>query len=277
MFNIIVDSINKKLQSEFELNLHTASLRALEDNNNPIRFNSFAYSFRELTRHIFERLAPNESVLKCQWYKNETEKDNGITRRQRMLYAIKGGLADEFIQEELELDISVITKNLKKAIDKLSKYTHIEEATFNTDSQIGNDMVHNSLNSLNEFLETIENVRNQIRNAYESRMFDQISDAVNSDVIQEIDILATHYWIESAYAEEISVVTIDDSMIKVLVSGSVDVKHQYGSDGDFRRGDGVRFEESYPLKVTISIDIDTPMDFNIHSKDIKIDNSKFYE
>ncbi|AMM93855.1 hypothetical protein UP17_16365 [Peribacillus simplex] len=277
MFNIIVNSINKKLETDFELNLHGAALKVLEDDDNPIRFNSFAFSFRELTRHIFKRLAPDEKVLKCQWYKNEIDKANGITRVQRMLYAIKGGLSDEFIQEELELDINVITKNLKKAIDSLNKYTHIEEATFNTHSQPGNDMVYKSLDSLNEFLETIENVRNEIILAYELRISDLIDEAVSSDVIQEIDIIATHYWVDGTYVDNISVVSIDDSIISVLVSGSIDVEHQYGSDGDFSRGVGARIESSYPIKVTIPIDVKYPLDFSIDANDVKVDNSKFFE
>jgi Predicted pPIWI-associating nuclease len=277
MFSTIVKSINDRLATQFELDLHEASLKVLEDNKSPIRFNSFAFSFRELTRHILTRLAPDENVLKCQWYENQTDKPNGITRIQRMLYAIKGGLSDEFIVEELNLDIKVITKDLKKAIDNLSKFTHINESTFNTQTKDGNGMVYKSLVTLSSFLETIESVKNEIQLAYEIRVSDLINDAVNSESINEIDILATHYLVEYAYVDKISVKTIDDSLILINISGSIDVEHQYGSDGDYRRGDGVRIESSYPFEVSTSVDVNYPLEIEIDFHDIKVDNSKFYE
>jgi hypothetical protein len=276
-FDDLINAINKKLETEFELGLHGAALRVLNDSDNPIRFNSFAFTYRELTRHILSRMAPDEEVLKCNWYKNETNKENGVTRIQRMLYAIKGGLSDEFIQDELGLSVKEITKKLKKAIDKLSKYTHIEEHTFNTHSQVGNQMVYNSLDLLNKFLETIENVRHEINHAYEDRIFDLINEAVTADVLQDIDILATHYWVDSVYVDHVTVESIDHSKIHLGVSGSIDIEHQYGSDGDFRRGDGARTESSYPYEVNLQINVGHPLEFSIETHDIKVDNSSFYE
>jgi hypothetical protein len=276
VLSCLVFSISKQLEPKFEVGLFQASVKALSDLENPIRFNSFAYSFRELTRHIFTRLAPDDNVLKCKWYKNETEKPNGISRKQRMFYAIKGGLDDEFIQEELDFDLKSIWDTMKKVVDNLNKYTHIEENTFNVDSQVGNDFVLKSLNALKEFLDSIEGFREEIISAYETCLWRVINQALISDVIQELDVLATHYWIEGCSIEDISIESIDNAHIYVTIWGSVDVHHQYGSDSDFRKGDGLRMEDSYPFKVSLAIDVETPLEFDIRTEDIEVDNSEFY-
>ena len=55
-------------QAGFERNLVRACFDNLEATG-PLRFNNFAYSLRELLRHVFHRLAPDMSVKKCCWYK----------------------------------------------------------------------------------------------------------------------------------------------------------------------------------------------------------------
>lgn len=253
-----------------------ASITGLTDYANPLRYNNFAYSFRELTRHIFTRLAPDENVLLCKWYKNETDKPKGISRKQRVFYAIKGGLDDDFIVTELNFDLGRIWRTMKSVVENLNRYTHIEEQTYNIDSQVGDNFVLNSLNALNIFLDSIDGLREEIISAYEMRLWKVINLALISDVIQELDVLATHYWIEGSSIENISIESIDNEYIHVTICGSVDIEHQYGSDGDYRRGDGLRMEDSYPFNISLKIDVETPLEFDISAEDIEVDNSQFY-
>lgn len=73
--------IENKLLPEFEKELFSAAQKNLGDKTNPLRLNNYAYAIRELTRHVLHRLAPDENVIRCSWYKNETDKANGITRK----------------------------------------------------------------------------------------------------------------------------------------------------------------------------------------------------
>ncbi|AFL99286.1 hypothetical protein Desde_0842 [Desulfitobacterium dehalogenans ATCC 51507] len=276
MLSDLVFSISKRLDANFEASLFQASITGLTDYANPLRYNNFAYSFRELTRHIFTRLAPDENVLLCKWYKNETDKPKGISRKQRVFYAIKGGLDDDFIVTELNFDLGRIWRTMKSVVENLNRYTHIEEQTYNIDSQVGDNFVLNSLNALNIFLDSIDGLREEIISAYEMRLWKVINLALISDVIQELDVLATHYWIEGSSIENISIESIDNEYIHVTICGSVDIEHQYGSDGDYRRGDGLRMEDSYPFNISLKIDVETPLEFDISAEDIEVDNSQFY-
>ena len=80
-------SLNKALvKTKFEHDLCDAAFDNLNVKNR-LRFNNFAYSIRELTRHILYRLAPDVDIKCCSWYK-PTKNENGkvvITRADNAL------------------------------------------------------------------------------------------------------------------------------------------------------------------------------------------------
>jgi len=92
VLNSYADRIRSSLAKGFETKLFEAALKNLDDRANPLRFNNFAYSVRETVRHVLKRLAHDHEVLRCQWYKNETGKQDGITRKQRAYFPVQGGL-----------------------------------------------------------------------------------------------------------------------------------------------------------------------------------------
>ena len=60
--------IESRLVDGFEKELFHAALYNLDDVNNRLRFNNFAYAMRELVRHVLDRLAPDVEVLGCSWW-----------------------------------------------------------------------------------------------------------------------------------------------------------------------------------------------------------------
>ncbi|KXS48709.1 MAG: hypothetical protein AWL62_1706 [Halanaerobium sp. T82-1] len=273
----IVRSILNKLDDGFERRLFNASVDALDDQNNPIRFNTFAFSLRELIRNYLSQRAPDKEVLNCQWYQNITQKSQGVARTQKMSYAIRGGLSNDFVENELEFDLHTITKELRAIIDDLSKYTHIEPEIFDMSDKEGIEIVNKSLKTLNKFLKRIAQFREAVINSYINLIWEITHDALISESINELDILSTHYYVDEALIDDITINYINDVEVDLLVLGYVEVSHQYGSNGDLRQGDGVEFDESYPFKIPLKIDVLTPLDFAIEPKDIEVDNSKFYE
>ena len=80
------EEIESYLETEFERKLFSASTTYLENDSDPLRINSFAYSLRELIRNVFERRAPEEKVKSCTWFEKET--GNGKpSRKQRYIYS----------------------------------------------------------------------------------------------------------------------------------------------------------------------------------------------
>ncbi|MGH1273999.1 hypothetical protein ACQVWA_11135 [Bacillus cereus] len=277
-YDDLVPSILNCLKNDFQKDIFESSLELLKAPNIKTRFSNFATNMRELTRDVFHTLAPDDEVRNCAWYEKETpEGKEDFTRVQRMKYAIKGGLSDQFIEEELEIDFNEVILELKRAIDKLNKYTHINEKVYSRGDEAGYKMVETTLSSFNDFLKTIDYFRTLITHSLEEKLYDQVNNALTNDTIQEVDILATHYLIEAITIESIKVSKITSSNLGIDVDGSIDVEHQYGSDGDYRRGDGIRFDSSYPYSVLLSLDINDPLAVSIDPDAIQVDNSSHYE
>lgn len=144
------------LESEFEVELFKAATYNLNQKENKLRYNNFAYSIRELSRHFLYRLAPEENVKHCSWFKEETE-DGKPTRTQRIKYAIQGGISDNMLNL-LGFDSNNLNEEIraiKKTIDSLSKYTHINPETFDIDSKDVDEMSAKVLGDFKIFAERI--------------------------------------------------------------------------------------------------------------------------
>lgn len=94
----------------------------------------------------------------------------------------------------------------------------------------------------------------------------------------DLDIIATHYEVLSYVVTRINTKSQDDDKIILDVSGFVNVRHQYGSDGDMRRGDGFEMKVRYPFSSNLTASYKNK-EGNVHivDKTIDIDTSSFYE
>jgi hypothetical protein len=68
---------------------------------------------------------------------------------------------------------------------------------------------------------------------------------------------------------------MDSDTLVFKAKGFVDCELQYGSDGDFSRGDGVRVDDSYPLTCELVANISMPLKLEVQQ--LRVDNSSFYE
>jgi hypothetical protein len=173
-----VDRIIKYLSTEFEKELCVASFENL-NGTSKLRFNNFAYSLRELTRNVLHRLAPSEEVLNCRWYTNQIpEREKGITRGQRIQYAIQGGIEDQYVKNELGIDVKALNKLWKDRINILNKYTHVNEDSFDIPEEDIGKYVENTVDALTKFFESIENCKTQINDKVLEHLFSPVSNKV---------------------------------------------------------------------------------------------------
>ncbi|MCE7072162.1 hypothetical protein LZG74_17730 [Dyadobacter sp. CY327] len=102
---LLFNNLEGLLSSDFQRELLKASLDNLFDHSNKLRFNNFAFSMRELSRHILHSRAPDSDVMSCTWYVEPKEKGQAkITRKQRIQYIIYGGLNPDFV-DRMDLEI----------------------------------------------------------------------------------------------------------------------------------------------------------------------------
>lgn len=275
----LVQAIKMHLATEFENSLFDASVANLKEVNNPLRLNNFAYSMRELTRHFLYRLAPDDEVLQAPWFTSaDPLKPKMVTRDQRIRYAIQGWLLDEFAKNNLSLNVQDISKNLKKSIDDLSKYTHIEPHTFNVSEDKMTDLVYNILEDSLKFFMEVEEGKVKVFNAVCSSIDEEMLNQFYIETQPELDIIATHYEIESYMVTSLSQTDKDDKNIYMEAKGFVNTRLQYGSDGDMRRGDGFEMHMQFPFTSTFVASYKNKEgDVHLENVQMEIVNDSFYE
>lgn len=254
----MIEQIKKMLESEFEIGLFESAIYNLNDDKNKLRYNNFAYSIRELSRHFLYRLSPEDNVNKCDWFKIETE--NGKpTRTQRIKYAIQGGINDEildkhgFDSKELNEEIRAI----KKAIDSLSKYTHINPDSFDLKEEQIKEMSEKILSEFKVFAERVESYRADLRHFLDGKIEEHMIDGVISNFYQNVDMLAPHHSLEYSEISEYHITEINQNSIIVEVLGNIHFTLQYGSNKERREGDGLDLQEEFPFQTNIIYEINS--------------------
>jgi hypothetical protein len=273
-----VSKVANILSSEFQRVLLGAALANLDDQTNYLRLNNFAYSIRELSRHFLETLAPDVKVYSCTWFIVETE--NGKpTRAQRIKYAIQGGIDDNklcnwgFDTEELNAHI----KAIKKCIDSLSKYTHINSDTFNLPDKEVKERSEEALISFDLFVDMIQKYKEELSKFLEDTIDVHILESLVSVYLQNIDLIAPNYSINFSFIDNYEVIEITSREIIVKVHGTIDVTLEYGSTKERREGDGLDLKETFPFQTKIYYDIED--DFpgkNYEVADWEVDISSWY-
>ena len=269
--------VSKRLTSQFQRDVFAAALKSFEQLDNPLRLNNFATGLRELSRILLSDLAPNESIKACGWYQREFNKDGTptITRAQRVKYAVQAGLLDDFVQGTLLVDVEETITEFTQLIKRFNEHTHITESTFGTRKTAAKELANQSLEFFISLFETIDECRQQVLTELESHVRDAVTEELMSTSVDALDEIATHHTVHGAEIEDLHIKLMDSDTLVFKAKGFVDCELQYGSDGDFSRGDGVRVDDSYPLTCELVANISTPLKLEVQQ--LRVDNSSFYE
>lgn len=273
-----INKIKQLLTSDFELDLFDAALASLNDKHNNLRYNNFAYSIRELSRHFLYNLSPEQNIRNCSWYTEETE-DGKPSRTQRIKYAIQGGIDDKTLKkwgfniEELKQTI----REIKASIDSLSKYTHINPEVFNlADSEI-EQKSRETLSSFESFVKMIESYRTELKNFLDGHIEEHMIMSVVTNSFINVDSLAPHYSLNYSEVTDYHISEINDHEIIVSVSGDLYVTLEYGSNQERREGDGLDLDEDFPFETKIRYEIDDNFPSSEYEvDDFDVDTSEWY-
>lgn len=245
---------------------------------NPLRFNNFAYSLRELLRHVLHRLSPNEKVSKCDWFKADPTSSTGFTRQHRLKYAIQGGLSDFYVTKKLELkEVDATIKELISIINLLSGYTHIEPHTFDINESEVERLSTKCLEATLGFVEKITETRSQVLGVLVDEIDNNLIQRIISESVTEIMEVSTHQYIEDIYHNDAYVESIGPKSLSIRVTGHLDCELQYGSGSDLRRGDGAVISTSFPFNGSIDVKFEAPLGSVMEVNNLNVDISSWYE
>lgn len=276
--------IIEHLGAGFERNLFLAALNNLSDKGNPLRFNNFAYCMREIITLILAKHSSDEDILNCQWYKNETEKENGVTRAQRVKYSIQGGFRDEKAFELLELDeeddkgfIEDKLKEFSRRFRELNEHTHLREKRFNIGDALCEDLAFQVLDVMNSILTLIEDLREQVKSHVEGEVDKALISEFVSTTFGELDILSTHSTVDYSELDGYHIESIASNYAIIKGYGTVYCDLQWGSRSDMRNGIGASMSDSFPYDFTIHAMLTDLKKLELGGEGITVDTDSWYE
>ncbi len=276
--DVYISKLKNLASNDFEKKLLAASIKILDQKNNPLKINNFAASIRELFRHILTSLAPDYEVTKCDWFKWE-ETENGkktITRKQRIKYAIQKNLPDIYIHKNIsDLDDSI--KRITNIYKSLNKYTHIEEDSFELSEKDEEEFASKILNIFCEFCDVIKDAIDIFNRDLENLIESTVSSEFFMENIDNVDCLSTHSRPDDISVGTIEIVDKNFDNISVKVNGTVCVSLQYGSDGDCERGDGCETNACFPFESEVEIKIDDNFPDSSEILSFNVNTNSFYE
>lgn len=252
-----LDRLSAQLVDDFARNLLVGAQRVLADADNPIRLHMFATTIRELFSYSLHNLAPDAEITECAWFEQVPD-TSGPTRRQRVCYAIHGGLDPTFVTDTLLLDVEDMSGSVVGAIDELSRFTHVRPNTLITDAEAIAEHGRRTLVALSAFLDDVEECKTSVASALEEHIHDAVYEALSNETLLELDEIAGHYWIEGHSVDNLTIDRIDHQWIYVSVEGSVDVGLQWGSNSDIRHDMGAVGEESFPFRAGLKAPVERP-------------------
>lgn len=266
-----VNDFMSHLEADFEKELFTACLRNYASHGNPLRFHNFAFSIRELIKHIIEKKSPNDKLLQASWYKREHEHYE-ISRRQRLKYCSQAKISDAYLGEEFLEESNERIDEMLKLYFFLNKYTHITEKYMHPSPQEFFLKAKQILQIATEILNGIHICRDELIRTLEDKIRNAVIDTAVSSMPENLVTIANHAYVDYTEVEEFGITSIDDEYINIYASGTVYVTQEYGS-----RNDGVSLEESYPFTLHMASHLDSPETFEVISEALEVDTSSCYD
>jgi len=164
----LVKRLEGRLQDDFSRDLLRGALAALSQDNVATRAQHFSVSMRDLSDYMLKQLAPDDDRVKaCPWYEQHP-KVQGPTRRQRALYASRGGLTDSFLKDALKLDPKEFHAEIGPAFNELNKRTHLKPDTVITDPTELEGLANETIGALLEIFDVTEDAAPKLSAASQS-------------------------------------------------------------------------------------------------------------
>ena len=282
----VAEHLAALLPDDFSRTVLNGSLRALLDDNNPIRVNLLALGIREMVRHVLEVKAPDEAIRSCVWFKEAMQKKvakmplkeakaaDVVTRKDRMVYATQGGLRDETLSE-LNIDVEGMHSELISTVKMLSKHVHIEELNMLPPASSPAVLAEEVIAAVTEFLESIARFRSEVGDAVSEAVQTEALDTFLRETVDSLDELSSHTQVEDVEVAVVDVIGIGPSEVSIEASGTVYVELVYGSSSDERRGDGARMSAKYPFRILLTASTENLA--NLESGSAYVNTDSFYK
>lgn len=165
---------------------------------------------------------------------------------------------------------------MRDAVDKLNKFVHVNEDTFEVEAANLAEISEGAIGALADLLDCAESCRRKLCVHLEGRIRKALIQETLRETIDEIDIVATHHNVEGISVEEVQLTSLTGTQLTLAVSGCIEIELQWGSGGDLRRGEGATMGDSFPLTCEFTSSVETPDKFELTPDSLKVDNDSWF-
>ena len=268
----VESQLRVRLVDEHSQTLLTGALEVAQNTTIPIRHSFFSSALRELFTHTLHLLAQDDEVRKCAWFVQEPG-TNRPTRRQRMKYATQGGIPNTYI-EKLGIDLDDLHGEAVQAMDEMSKYTHLRPGNVVQDQAVIDAFAQDAMSALLNLFSSFDECRAAVIDGLIEKIDDEAIEASVSETLADVDILATHHFIQAVYINDVKVTALTSNAIRFYVEGSLSIQLQYGSGSDMSRGDGALIDVSFPFFASMRAPADNVE--ALTTEDYSVDTRSWY-
>ncbi len=271
-----IDAINSFLEEGFEQDVFAAVIENMHALDNQLRVNNFAYGARELISIALERIAPNDDVVKCSWFiEDQGVRPGCATRRQKIQYAIYGGLAEKYVEKLYDVDIDNVIKCVTRQYEQLSQYTHIRRNTFGI-ADTENIIALEALSSLSNFVINIagakESFSDQVAMSLQNILYTEISD----NHIDDFAHLAWHTRVDDVHIDEVDIDNIDYDSVYCTVYGSASIERSCARESGETEEDTYLGSTSCPFSVEATCSVQDLKDVKLEELDMETRQSSHF-
>jgi hypothetical protein len=266
----LLESLRQRLPDAFSQTMLDGALKALAQSDNPVRAHQFAATHRELMDYVLEVKAPAADVVRCPWFKQEKDRD-GPTRRQRALYACRGGLNDDFLKTRLSIKPDDLHRGFSEPFKKLNAQTHLRPGAVLSDATEIDQFADEVIGALDGVFDAIDELHATVVGALAAELHGEAMSAFVRDTIAELDEISGRYETGAVWIEETKVLSLDADTINYHIAGNVDVTLYYGGSSD-----GTEIDEDFPYACTTTAPASDPMAFDSTKTEMKVDTTSWH-
>ena len=275
--NLAANELTHRVRGHFKLDLQReifdAAVENFDHEDIPLGLKNFAFTLKELSRIWLEQLAPKEKIRACEWFEQNTDlrEEDGVTRAQRTKYAVQGELHDEFVLEDLHIDVQSTVKEYLALIDELSNY-----GRFDIPAKTAELEAIRALETFDQLSELIQERHASLLSSAADAAKRFATNQLLGEADEELHRLSMHFSGGDYHLDSLLVLSHSQDRILYQGRGRVYVRTQYEWDSAVAWDDVAVVLDVYPFECSFEAHTGDPLFPCVVRGSMKIDTD-FYD
>ncbi|WP_046216591.1 hypothetical protein [Paenibacillus wulumuqiensis] len=188
---------------------------------------NFAPAFQEVMVMVLHRMAPNDDLPFSDYVHLDSEIPEVFVPVYRVMYAIRGQIMDEFIINELNIDIVCIQNNLERMIiHPLNQFDYTREEYAVLPAVVASQKSEQVVCLFARLLESIESIRNKLFSAYEQLVKDQLQMNKLDGILRSTRKLPPYSILQAIESNEVKVIGMKHNKLIFEITGKLTFTQQ---------------------------------------------------